>query len=208
MVDDHACRAIIADILTAEGGIADVGDGAGVTRYGQTDDWLTMWSLPVPTSAAQAGDNYRSWMARTHLDELSGINLPVAHLVIDSAVNEGLSRAVRSLQGALGVAQDGIIGPQTLTTFAHADPIRIGALVAEARWTHYVQLAVGDPARNLPYLQGWMKRLWPQVLAVTGVTVGVSPCQMTRKLQSRFPLSAPEMVRAAAWRRRRQAPWR
>jgi lysozyme family protein len=170
MVDDQACRAIIADILSAEGGIADVGDGMGVTRYGQTDDWLANWSLPVPTSKAQAGDNYRAWMARTRLDELSGINIPLAHLVMDSAVNEGLSRAVRSLQGALGVAQDGVIGSITLNTLTHADPIRIGALVAESRLKHYVDLAVADPARNLGYLQGWVNRLWPQILAVTGMT--------------------------------------
>jgi lysozyme family protein len=40
---------------------------------------------------------------------------PLALLVFDAAVNNGPDRAIRWLQGAAGVAEDGTIGPATLT---------------------------------------------------------------------------------------------
>lgn len=39
---------------------------------------------------------------------------PLALLVFDAAVNAGVGRAVRWLQGAAGAAPDGVVGPRTL----------------------------------------------------------------------------------------------
>jgi lysozyme family protein len=46
---------------------------------------------------------------------------PLALLVFDAAVNNGVSRAVRWLQAILGVMQDGAIGPVTLAALASRD---------------------------------------------------------------------------------------
>ena len=49
-------------------------------------------------------------------DRISGDNLPsgVDFAVFDYAVNSGVSRAAKTLQSVVGVAQDGQIGPQTI----------------------------------------------------------------------------------------------
>jgi lysozyme family protein len=53
---------------------------------------------------------------RDYWDRIAGDQLPtaVALLAFDAAINSGTSRAVRWLQQAAGVAQDGVIGPKTL----------------------------------------------------------------------------------------------
>ncbi len=170
-VNEDACGRIVEAILQAEGGVADVGDGQGVTRWGLTVDFLTSWGFETPKSREDAAQCYRTWMAITRLDELTGINEPLAGLVIDSAVNEGLSYAVRTLQAAVGAGQDGVIGGQTLSAITHADSKRVSYRILGARLKHYVQLAQGDPNRNLKYLGGWTARLFDQFLNVAGITL-------------------------------------
>ena len=51
-------------------------------------------------------------------------SLPVGidYVVFDFAVNAGVSRAVKTLQSALGVLVDGVIGPKTIAAATTADP--------------------------------------------------------------------------------------
>lgn len=57
---------------------------------------------------------------RDYWEPVAGDHLPapLALLAFDAAVNNGVSRAARWLQAALGVAQDGEIGPKTLAALA------------------------------------------------------------------------------------------
>lgn len=79
---------------------------------------------------------------------------PLALVLFDCAVNQGVGRAVRLLQASLGVTMDGAIGPETLEAAAHAD---IGALVDDflaRRATTYANLA------TFPIFGfGWMRRV-------------------------------------------------
>jgi len=61
---------------------------------------------------AKAGEIYR----RDYWDRAGCRQLlpPLALLVFDAAVNNGVGRAVRWLQAVLGVPQDGVIGPAML----------------------------------------------------------------------------------------------
>ena len=168
MIDEAACARIITAILADEGGVADVGDGAGVTRWGQTLDWLSDWGLPTPHTPPEAAQNYRTWLRATRLDELTGYSEGMAHLVIDSAVNQGLSFAVRALQAAVLCPQDGVIGQVTLNSVAHADPIRIGFKVGYARQMQYIHLAQAQPEKYEQFLSGWTARLWRLLPALVG----------------------------------------
>lgn len=62
---------------------------------------------------------YRNWFWRdVKGDELpAGIDLAV----FDYAVNSGPTRAIKSLQKALGVQADGVVGPATRAALRHAD---------------------------------------------------------------------------------------
>lgn len=103
---------------------------------------------------AQAGEIYR----RDYWDRASCPQLPppLALLVFDAAVNNGVGRAVRWLQAAHGVAQTGVAGPDT-----------IAAITAQAG--HGAALCAEFQARRLAFMaslptwrtfgNGWARRL-------------------------------------------------
>jgi lysozyme family protein len=61
-------------------------------------------------------DEAKTLYQRDYWARVNGDRMPasVALLVFDAAVNNGIARAVRWLQQAVSVAQDGVIGPGTL----------------------------------------------------------------------------------------------
>lgn len=74
--------------------------------------------LPIRAlTREQACDVYR----RDYWAKVRGDELPpaVALLVFDAAVNSGTSRSARWLQQALGVPDDGALGPRTLAAVTH-----------------------------------------------------------------------------------------
>lgn len=114
-------------VLVHEGGYVDhPRDPGGATNLGITQATLSNWRGYEVTkqdvrdlSKAEAGKIYKArYWDRVRADELpSGID----YAVFDFAVNSGPSRAIRFLQGALGVAQDGQIGPVTMGAVKAAD---------------------------------------------------------------------------------------
>ena len=114
-------------LLKHEGGFSDhAADPGGKTRFGITE-----------AVAREAG--YRGDMSELPLDLAKRIyksrywgavraeELPEAirYAVFDAAVNSGPRQAIRWLQRAVGVKDDGIIGPQTLAAVHAADPERL-----------------------------------------------------------------------------------
>jgi lysozyme family protein len=116
----HNADMAIRKILEHEGGYVNHPDdpgGAtnkGITiatfrRYIKRDG--TIADLKALTTQ-QAVDVYKA----QYWDKVQGDDLPsgVDYTVADFAVNSGPSRAAKYLQAALGVTQDGAIGPQTI----------------------------------------------------------------------------------------------
>jgi lysozyme family protein len=109
-----AFDSIIEMILEHEGGYVDhPTDPGGETIYGiskRAYPDLDIKNLTV----AEAKEIYRN----DYWDKIKGDDLPagVACVTIDYAVNSGVSRASKALQGACGITNgDGIIGPHTLS---------------------------------------------------------------------------------------------
>ena len=89
-----------------------VGQGAlHGTRWG-----ISAASYPALDIAALTANEARVIYRRDYWDRVSGNGLPppLALLVFDAAVNAGVGRAAKWLQGAAGVKADGVIGPATL----------------------------------------------------------------------------------------------
>jgi lysozyme family protein len=151
---------IIARILQREGGVADVGDGKGVTRYGQTPGWLSQFNLPIPTNETEAAENYAAWMRLTKLDQLlSDRTDTLADAVIDLAVHSGHVVAIKALQGALGVTADGVIGPVTLKAVRiDEDRRRAAAGVIAWRVIQQGNLIAQNPGKYARYAHGWARR--------------------------------------------------
>ena len=149
--------ALLGRVLTREGGVADVQDGKGTTRWGQTPQWLEDWALPVPTTAAEAAANYQVWASLTHLDTLCAVDDPLAEQLLDFAVHSGVATAVRSLQRILKIPADGVIGPQTrLVAAAHpSDHLALSLYCYRLRLIGKL-LARAENAR---YAGGWLNRM-------------------------------------------------
>lgn len=101
----------------------DKDDPGGATRYGITEQVArengysgSMRELPL--------DFAKAVYKRKYWDAIQADSLPpaVRYAVFDSAVNSGVGQATRWLQRALGVKDDGVIGPKTLKAIAEQAP--------------------------------------------------------------------------------------
>ncbi|WP_428486446.1 glycoside hydrolase family 108 protein [Rhodopila sp.] len=81
---------------------------------------------------------------------------PLALLVFDAAVNNGVSQAIRWLQAALGVAQDGVAGPGTIQAI-NAQANRVQALCAEFQSSRLMFMTGLSGWRT--FGNGWSRRL-------------------------------------------------
>lgn len=152
----------LALVMAHEGGIADVGDGKGVTRYGQTTEWLNEFDFPVPTTPEMAMANYEEWAVRTKLDQVADYDATLGSVVLDFAVNSGTARAITHLQRALGVTADGIIGPETLRALHQSNPLALAHRVLASRMRFVGKILRDNPSTRI-YALGWLNRLADQV---------------------------------------------
>jgi lysozyme family protein len=111
----------LKQVLKYEGGYVDhPKDPGGPTNKGVTqavyDSWRKSQNMPTQSvrniSDAEVAAIYRN----LYWDKIRGDDLPsnVDFAVFDYAVNSGVSRAAKTLQGVVGVTQDGMIGPATI----------------------------------------------------------------------------------------------
>lgn len=166
MTRDEAATVILTRVIAREGGIADVGDGSGLTRFGQTPAWLRTFGFAPPTTADEALANYQTWLVRTRLIGLCDAPDVLADAVIDWAVNAGHTTAIAALQRALGVHVDGILGPETQAAIERADRRRIGARVVAAKVRFRGVLIAGNPANYAKFARGWLTRDAEQIEAL------------------------------------------
>jgi len=93
----------------------------------------TMWGVTIAVARASGyngamrdmtQDQARGMYKRLYWDAVKAGQLPaeVRYAVFDAAVNSGVGQSVRWLQRALGVADDGRIGPLTIAASMMADP--------------------------------------------------------------------------------------
>ena len=148
--------ASLALVLKSEGGfVNDPRDPGGATNMGITRQTLAAWRHIVPWQALpvvavellsrdEAADIYKA----EYWDRIDGDALPagVDYAVFDFAVNSGWPKAAMTLQGIVGVAEDGKIGPITLAAIAKERPtflipklcaMRLGFLRKLSTWPHF-----------------------------------------------------------------------
>lgn len=99
-------------LMRVEGGLTnDVRDKGGMTKFGISQRAFPNLKI-VEITKEQAKEIYKKhYWDKCHCDELPP-SFDIA--VFDAAVNQGTKRAVLTLQKALGVTADGIIGEKTI----------------------------------------------------------------------------------------------
>lgn len=123
------------------------------TRYG-----ISAAAYPGTPIATLTLDAARAIYRRDYWDKVQGDNLPppLALLVFDAAVNNGVGRAVRWLQTAAGVTPDGALGPHTLAAVG-AKAGQGAALMAEFQAQRLFFMAGLPTWRSFGL--GWARRL-------------------------------------------------
>ena len=142
----------IERVLTHEGGyVNDARDPGGETKYG-----IAKRSYPAVDirnlTRAQAIDIYR----RDFWQRVRGDELPreFAFQALDAAVNHGIGNAVRWMQRAAGVADDGVIGPITLAAVQRAKPADLVLRFNAERLRFYAKLTT-----FATFGRGWVNRV-------------------------------------------------
>lgn len=139
-------------VMKFEGGYSnDPNDPGGETKFGISKRAYPHLDIASLTED-QAKDIY-------HLDYWQGISgdflpYPINIIIFDAAVNQGKKRAVRMLQEALKIKQDGLIGSQTIKAVKNASSEFCAVYLAK-RARQYAK------TRNFSiYGDGWLKRLF------------------------------------------------
>lgn len=147
-------------ILASEGGfVDDPQDPGGATNLGVTLATLSSWlgrgasiaEVEALTAPAVAPIYLARYWNPSHAGDCPpGVDL----MVFDEAVNQGVGRALASLQLSLCLTPDGAFGPATKAALGRADAADLIHAIAANRETHYCALP------SFPrFGRGWLSRL-------------------------------------------------
>jgi len=135
-------------------GTVGVGELRG-TKYGIAAHVYPDLDIRNLTLAQARGLYYRDYWLPMRGDDLPE---PIAVEAFDAAVNHGVRQATRLMQRALGVADDGYIGPVTLGAARNIAPARFVARFNGERLMFYTDLKTW-PA----FGRGWTRRVAAQL---------------------------------------------
>lgn len=163
-------------ILAREGGLDDnKNDRGGRTAYGITQTTFNAWTHSVRDVWTITKDEVAAIYHAKYWDACQCDKLPkgLDLCVFDSCVQHGEVHAIRFMQQALGVHDDGVFGPATLgELLAHIGagklPNLITAYLAN-RQAFYAAIIAAHP-EQAEFAHGWANRL-----AALKSEIGVSP---------------------------------
>lgn len=162
-------------VLKSEGGyVKDNADNGGETNLGVTRAaWGEYKGRPIRDGEMRAltRDMVKPFYKARYWDRVRGDDLPagIDYAVFDFAVNAGPGRAAKSLQRAVGVAEDGILGPATMAAVQRANAAEVLAQFSAAKESFYKGLVDRDPAQRR-FIKGWLARV-DQVERTAGTMV-------------------------------------
>lgn len=145
-------RDYIERVLTHEGGyVNDPRDPGGETKWGIAKRSYPQLDINSLTREDAIAIYERDFWQRVQGDRLPG---SFVFQALDAAVNHGIGNAVRWLQRAAGVADDGIIGPVTLAAVARQEAADLVLNFNAERLEFYAKLQNFDA-----FGRGWTRRV-------------------------------------------------
>jgi len=143
---------IIDRVLSHEGGyVNDPRDPGGETHWGISKRAYPHVNIRDMTRAYAVELYRRDYWEKMRCPEMP---LVVAFQLLDAAINHGRGNAVRWLQRALHVADDGIVGPVTLNALGRTDVLAVVLVFNGERLRFYARLKHFDV-----FGRGWVRRL-------------------------------------------------
>lgn len=143
-------------LISHEGGYVNhPDDPGGETQYGITARTARAHGYRGEMrdlTRDQAREIYlAAYWLRAKCDEYHGA---VGFQLFDIAVNSGIGNAIRMLQRAAGVADDGIVGPVTLGAINNHEPLALIVLLNAERQVFYTRLSTWES-----FGRGWSRRV-------------------------------------------------
>ncbi len=161
-----------------EGGLDDdPRDPGGITKYGVCINFLRDFAKRNPTFCGSVGVvgpvtrdtikgltkdqarrifKYEFWDGN-HCPDVEKSSPRLAVVLYDTGVNMGKGAAAKLLQRAVGVKEDGIIGPKTLAAVRDSGDFMASAAMLEYRKNRYLQIVDSRPTSKC-FLKGWLNR--------------------------------------------------
>lgn len=153
----------LAFTLPSEGGyVNDPNDSGGATNRGITQHTFDAYrdSLKQPrqgvkliTDAEVARIYHEMYWTPAHCEQMPDA---LGVCVFDTAVNCGVNSAIKMLQRAVGVEDDGVYGPHTAEEVSHEGNELVIPFLDERR-ARYRQIVTAKPSQEV-FLKGWLNR--------------------------------------------------
>lgn len=129
-----------------------VGSGKLVgTKYGISAGTYPTLDIPNLTLAQARAIYKRDFWDKFRGDEF---DYEIAFQVLDAAVNHSMDTAKRFMQRALGVKDDGVMGPITISALHAMDPNVFNMLFLAERLEYFTKIKTWDT-----YGRGWARRV-------------------------------------------------
>lgn len=149
---------------TLAGKTVNLGDGAGLTRFGVTSKNCP--SMPPEfwgdMPREQALELAKQYYYENEWREIRGTSIlsdEVAATLLSFAVNDGVHSAVELIQDVLHLDDDGIFGPNTLAAVNLTDPEPLAASLRDAQESRYLAIEARKP-EDRKFDGGWRKRAY------------------------------------------------
>lgn len=139
-------------LIGNEGGYVNNPEDPG----GETNWGISKRAYPDVDIASLTREQAKALYKRDYWDRAQCDQLPpaVAFQVFDTAVNSGIGQAIRFLQRAVGVADDGQVGPLTIAAVRRLDAESIAARFNGQRLDFMTRLSTWDT-----FGKGWARRI-------------------------------------------------
>jgi lysozyme family protein len=139
-------------LMGHEGGyVNDPRDPGGETNWGISKRSYPNVDIEGLSREAAKEIYRRDYWGRANADRFDGA---IAFQVFDAAVNSGIGAAIRMLQRAVGVVDDGIVGPITLAAISSKPVVSVVALFNAERLEFMTDLSTWRT-----FGRGWAKRI-------------------------------------------------
>jgi lysozyme family protein len=139
-------------LISHEGGyVNDPRDPGGETKFGISKRAYPSVDIAGLTLEQAKAIYLRDYWQRARCDELPPA---LAFQVFDTAVNSGIGQAIRLLQRAVGVADDGVTGPLTMAAIQRTDAEGLIARFNGQRLEFMTKLSTWDT-----FGRGWARRV-------------------------------------------------
>lgn len=146
-------------LIGHEGGyVNDKRDPGGETKFGISKRAYPDVNIASLTIEQAKVIYKRDYWDRARCDELPPV---VSFQVFDTAVNSGIGQSIRFLQRAVGVADDGQVGPLTVNAVRRLDPEAAAARFNGQRLDFMTKLSTWDV-----FGKGWARRVAKNLMEV------------------------------------------